>query len=139
VRLIAVSSQFTPRQNYFYKSCSGILTDEIDRYKETKLDLNELTEYGFYVLLSASIVTSLYLWFVKKQRDGRLLKISYAVRVACGLFFSATIPYVFVVLRDAFPYSAIALFAIPFVVITLVLVMPWGMIVRKVFSKTQTV
>jgi hypothetical protein len=103
------------------------------------VDFSELTEYGFYVLLSASIVTSFYLWFVKRQRDGRLLKISYAVRVACGLFFSATIPYVFLVLRDAFSYSAIALFAIPFVVIALVLAMPWGRFVRKLISETQTI
>ena len=103
------------------------------------MNIHDITEIAFYALLLGSSGTSLYLWFVKRQRDSRLLKVMYVVRAGCGLFFSLTIPYAFNVLSEAFPLSAIALFAIPFAVISLVLLLPWGLIATKISQRRTTV
>lgn len=92
-------------------------------------------EYCFYTLLFGSVGLSFYLWFIKGQRDSRLLRISYYVRLGCGVFFSMTIPYVFYALDDAFPVHAIASFSIPFAIITSVLVIPWGVVWVRMAGK----
>lgn len=82
------------------------------------------------VAMTASIFMSIFLWFFKKQRKGRLLWVAYAIRAICSLFFFYSVVFVFEVLYGEVPVSSIMVLAVPFGLVGLLLAIPWGILLQ---------
>jgi hypothetical protein len=95
------------------------------------MQVDDLLTYAFLTLLLSSFVVSVYLWFIKKQRDGWKLWFAYAVRLAGGLFFGYAALWSYQVLWEESPTGSTAIFISIFAVPAFLMSIPWGYIMSR--------
>ncbi len=81
--------------------------------------------------LVASLATTVYLWFFKRQRSGPWIWVSYSIRAAWGVLLVASGVFAWDVLIKEMPMDTVAAFAVPIMMIGVVLLMPWGLLLRR--------
>jgi hypothetical protein len=91
----------------------------------------DMDETNFLLLLLVitifiSIVLSSYLWFIKKQRHGWLLRGSYFLRLACASFFGYGVYWIYEVTSNVASLSQIMALSSPFIFCFICLGTPWG-------------
>ena len=81
--------------------------------------------------LLASLATSVYLWFFKRQRSGPWIWISYSIRAAWGGFLVAIAHMAWTVLKEDIPLDAVAAFVVPILLVGATFLVPWGLVLRR--------
>lgn len=91
----------------------------------------------FAVALAASIIGSLFLWFIRGRRSGLLLNVLYLVRLSLGFLLLAVAIRTWDVLVQAADPNAVFGFVGPIGLAGLFCVIPWGAIARASRRKAR--
>jgi hypothetical protein len=81
--------------------------------------------------LLVSLVTTVYLWFFKRQRSGTWIWISYSIRAAWGGFLVAIAHMSWTILKGDIPLDAVAAFVVPILMVGVTFLVPWGLLLRR--------
>ena len=81
--------------------------------------------------LLASLATTVYLWFFRRQRSGAWIWISYSIRAAWGVLLVASGVFAWDVLIKEMPTDTVAAFVVPILLVGATFLVPWGLLLRR--------